>query len=245
VQIAHEVAHEYGCLVAGNLPKTWVYDPADPSRHEKTRRQFDQQIEQQMFYEVDFFIAETIEYLGEAKIALEAIKASNIPAMVTMGFKSKDATLDGVPLEEAFKELEDAGVDIVGINCFRDPERMLPLAERIGRSVSCFVATQPVAFRCSEERPYFQIQKFHGQDAFPLQLDPFVLTRVEMAGYAMKAEEMGVHYIGSCCGSAPHHVRAMAEALGRVVPNSKYSPQLDLHPAFGDDEYPTEKAIEG
>jgi betaine-homocysteine S-methyltransferase len=29
VHIAHEVADEYGCLVAGNLANTWVYDPAD------------------------------------------------------------------------------------------------------------------------------------------------------------------------------------------------------------------------
>ena len=44
VLIAHEVADEYGCLVAGNLGNTWVYDPIDPGTHKETRRQFDQQI---------------------------------------------------------------------------------------------------------------------------------------------------------------------------------------------------------
>jgi betaine-homocysteine S-methyltransferase len=41
--------------------------------------------------------------------------------------------------------------------------------------------------------------------------------------------------VGICCGSGPHHVRAMAEALGREVPASKYSPSMDLHPMFRSD----------
>jgi betaine-homocysteine S-methyltransferase len=187
------------------------------------------------------FIAETIEYLGEAKIALEAIRAANMPAMITLGFKSGDRTLDGVVLEDAFKTLEDSGADIVGINCFRDPDMMLPLAERVRNAVSCYVATQPVAFRCSIDKPYFQIQEFAGEIAFPLSLDPFVLTRFEMARYAVAAAEMGINYIGACCGTAPHHIRAMAEALGRTVPNSRYSPALDLHTIIGDASHTREK----
>ncbi|MGD8504386.1 MAG: homocysteine S-methyltransferase family protein [Syntrophobacterales bacterium] len=237
VQIASAVAREYGCIVAGNLANTWVYDPADSASYPKTRRQFDQQIEYQMSDDIDFFIAETLEYLGEAKIALEAIKATGRPAMITLGFKSEAKTLDGVVLEDAYRELEELGADIVGVNCFRDPERMLPLAARVRKTVSCFVATQPVAYRCSAERPYFQIQKFQDHIAFPLELDPFVLTRFEMASYAAKAKEMGINYIGGCCGTAPHHLRAMAETLGRTVRNSKYSPQLELHTIIGDERH--------
>ncbi len=241
VRIARQVADEYGCLVAGNLCNTWVYDPDDPSTHKETRRQFDAQINYQVQSGTDFFIAETIEYLGEAKIALEAIKATNQPAMITLGFKSGDRTLEGVPLEEAFKALEDSGADIVGINCFRDPELMLPLAKRVRETVSCFVATQPVAFKCSSDKPYFQIQEYEGKVAFPLALDRFVMTRFEMAQYAVEARSMGINYIGSCCGAAPHHIRAMAEALGRTVPNSKYSPALDLHAIIGDSSHTREK----
>lgn len=241
VRIASEAANEYGCMVAGNLANTWVYDAADSSSQKETRRQYDQQIRWQNCQEIDFFIAETLEYLGEAKIALEAIKDTGKPAMITLGFKSQEQTLDGVSLEDAFRELEDSGADIVGINCFRDPKRMLPLATRMRQSVSCFVATQPVAYRCSADRPYFQIQKFRGHLAFPLELDPFVLTRFEMADYAVRAREVGINYIGGCCGTAPHHLRAMAEALGRAVPNSKYSPRLDLHTIIGDEDHRREK----
>jgi betaine-homocysteine S-methyltransferase len=237
VEIAGKVAKEYGCAVAGNLAPTWVYNPKDPSTYKETRHQFDKQILYQLPHGVDFFIAETVEYLGEAKIALEAIRDTAKPAMITLGFKYRDQTADGVALEEAFVQLEELGADIVGINCFRDPDRMLPLAARMRKNVSCFVATQPVAYRCSEERPYFQIQEFQGHIAFPLELDPFVLTRFEMATYALRAKEMGINYIGGCCGTAPHHLRAMAEALGRTVPNSKYSPRLELHPIIGNEAH--------
>ena len=41
-------------------------------------------------------------------------------------------------------------------------------------------------------------------------------------------------YIGICCGAGPHHVRAMAEALGRRPPASRYSPDIELHPVLGE-----------
>jgi betaine-homocysteine S-methyltransferase len=148
-RIAREVADEYGCLVAGNLSNTWVYDPADPAARRETRRQFDEQAACQGADRTDFFIAETLEYLGEAKLALEAIQALGKPSMITLGFKYQDRTLDGVPLEDAFRQLVDAGADIVGINCFRDPALMMPLAARLRKAVDGPIATQPVAYHCS------------------------------------------------------------------------------------------------
>ena len=241
VSIAREVANQYHALVAGNLCNTWAYEPGAAATHVETRRQFDKQIAYQADQGVDFFIAETIEYLGEAEIALEAVKSAGLPAMITLGFKKDDKTLEGIPLETAFKALADKGADIVGINCFRDPARVLPLAKRVREAVNCFVATQPVAYRCSLERPYFQIQEFNGKIAFPLDLDPFVLTRTEMAAYALEAQQIAINYIGACCGAGPHHIRAMAEALDRTVPASEYSPRLEMHTIIGNSSHVKEK----
>jgi betaine-homocysteine S-methyltransferase len=62
-----------------------------------------------------------------------------------------------------------------------------------------------------------------------------------MARYALGAREIGINYIGACCGAAPHHIRAMAEALGRTVPSSKYSPRLELHTIIGDPAHRKER----
>jgi betaine-homocysteine S-methyltransferase len=60
-------------------------------------------------------------------------------------------------------------------------------------------------------------------------------TRFEMAQFAVQARDLGVDYVGICCGAGPHQVPAMAEALGRKVPASKYSPSMNLHPMFRPD----------
>jgi betaine-homocysteine S-methyltransferase len=55
-----------------------------------------------------------------------------------------------------------------------------------------------------------------------------------MADFAVAARDLGVNFIGICCGGAPHHVRSMAEALGRTVPASRYSPDMAQHPVLGE-----------
>jgi betaine-homocysteine S-methyltransferase len=90
------------------------------------------------------------------------------------------------------------------------------------------IAAQPVAYRTTDAIPYF-----NGLPEFPLELDPLQLTRSEMAAYAKAAREIGVNFIGSCCGTAAHHVRAMAEALGRRPTASETSADLAKHPILG------------
>jgi betaine-homocysteine S-methyltransferase len=46
---------------------------------------------------------------------------------------------------------------------------------------------------------------------------------------------MGIDYIGVCCGAGPHHIRSVAEALGRTPPASRYSADMSKHAYFGTD----------
>ena len=57
--------------------------------------------------------------------------------------------------------------------------------------------------------------------------------------------DLGAGYIGICCGGSPHYVRAMAEALGRQTPASRYSPALDLHPVLGTPQNTSAKEVMG
>jgi betaine-homocysteine S-methyltransferase len=110
---------------------------------------------------------------------------------------------------------------------------MLPLIAGIRQAVGCAVAIQPVPYRTDQAAPTMQaLRDRDGRRAFPVALEPFGCTRFEMADFAAQARELGVDYVGICCGAGPQHVRAMAEALGRQVPAGKYSPSMDLHPMF-------------
>ena len=234
IQIARGVAAEGEALVAGNISNTWVYDPKN---HKETARLVRQIFEEQVRWAadegVDFIIAETLGYLAEGLLALEVIHEVGLPAVITFG-STYPALLDGYSYVQACQILDQRGTDVIGLNCSRGPRTMLPIVQEIREAVDCYVAAQPVAYRTTEQEPTFQALKdLDGTRGFPIALDPFQTTRFEMAEFAVQAQEIGVNYIGTCCGAAPHHVRAMAEALGRTTPASRYSPDMSLHPMLG------------
>lgn len=210
VRIAKEVAGDK-CLVAGNLSLTWMYEPGSPSAADKVRQTFDEQLAVQVEEGVDFIIGETFSYLGEALLAVERGKKTGLPVMVTICFENKDETTDGKSAAEAAKALIDAGADIVGMNCLRPPEHILGPMEQMRRAVSGYLACQPVGYHTPKDKP-----DFTSLPAFPYALDPLQLTRREMGEYAVTARDMGINYIGSCCGSVAIHVREMARALGKL-----------------------------
>src|SRR2546427_12454443 len=234
VQLANEVAREGDALVAGNICNTWAYDPHNAAETSKAvRAMYAEQLGWAVEEGIDFVISETNDYLGEALIALEVIQGLGLPAMVTMAPTQPDQTRDGYGYAEACRILAAEGAQVVGLNCDRGPQTMLPLITDIREAVDCAVAVQPVPYRTDATAPTMEtLRSPDGERAFPIALDPFVCTRFEMAHFALQARELGVDYVGICCGAGPHHVRAMAEALGREVPASKYSPSMDLHPMF-------------
>jgi len=236
VRIARDVAREGGALVAGNICNTWAYDPDDESTRDIVRAQYAEQLGWAVDEGIDFVISETNDYLGEALIALEVIQDLGLPSMVTMATTQPEQTRDGYDYVEACRILADHGATVVGLNCDRGPAMMLPLIARVREAVDCAVAAQPVPYRTNAESPTMESLRSDGMKrAFPLALEPFGCTRFEMADFAVAARDLGVNYVGICCGAGPHHVRAMAEALGRGVPAGKYSPALELHPMYRED----------
>jgi betaine-homocysteine S-methyltransferase len=234
VRLAGEVAREGGALVAGNLCNTWAYDPDDAATDATVAAQYTEQLGWAVEEGIDFVISETNDYLGEALIALEVIQGLGLPAMVTLASTQPERTRDGYDYVDACRILAEHGATIVGLNCDRGPATMLPLLARIREVVDCAVAAQPVPYRTTSAMPTMESLRADDVDrVFPLALEPFSCTRFDMASFAQAARDVGVNYVGVCCGGAPHHVRAMAEALGRVVPSGKYSPALELHPILG------------
>jgi betaine-homocysteine S-methyltransferase len=232
--IARDVACETGTLLAGNLSNTWEYQPDSKKSQKIVRSIFDEQVAWAADEQADFIVAETFGHLGEALLSLESIKSAGLPAVITFS-PSTGNSCDGYSWEDACKELQDKGADVVGLNCGNGPDTMIPFLEKIRSKVSVHVAALPVPYRTTNEQSCFQKLKLpDNSQAFPVSLDPFLLSRYEMAEFAVKAHDMGIQYIGICCGAGPHHVRSMAEALGRKPAAGKYSPDMSLHPIFGE-----------
>ncbi len=240
--IAKKVADETGTLFAGDICNTNIYDTADPASQRAARAMFDEQVGWAAEAGVDFIVAETFSDAAEAKLALAAIKAAKLPAVVTMAVHRAPVTRDGMTPEDCCKMLADAGADVVGLNCIRGPKTMLPLIERIVAAVDVPVAALPVPYRTNEREPTFQSLRdphcdcLPGEMPFPVALDPLTCNRFEIAEFTKAAYKLGARYLGVCCGAMPHHIRAVAEALGRTPPASRYSADMSKHAFFGTDK---------
>lgn len=235
--LAGAVARDTGTLLAGNVCNTNIYDPNDPATHVAVRAMYAEQIRWAAEAGVDFVIAETIRYVGEALIALELIRDAGLPSVVTLVADRTGRTREDLPMVDACKQLADAGADVVGLNCNRGPATMTPLLPGLVDALDVPVAALPVPYRTTEEYPTFQSLRdpdFPGPTTpFPAALDPFTCSRYEIADFTRTAASAGVRYFGICCGAAPHHVRAMAEALGRTPPASRYSVDMSKHAFLG------------
>lgn len=241
LRIAREVAAESGVMWAGNICNTNIYAPDDAAAHRQVRDIFTEQVAWAADEGVGYIVGETFSYLGEALLALESVKAAGLPAVITLAIHRDGLLRDGAAPAEACRVLRDAGAEVVGFNCIRGPRSMLPLLPELAARVSPPLAALPVAYRTSSVQPTFQsLSDEDGmvpppETSFPTALDPFTCTRYEMAAFAKQAAALGFNYLGVCCGGAPHHVRAMAEALGRTPPASEYSPDMRQHFALGDE----------
>src|SRR5271165_3673560 len=234
LRIAREVAEESGSLLAGNLSNTNVYDV---SSHKAVRAIFDEQVEWAVEGGADFLIGETFSYLGEASLALAAMRESGLPTVVTLTIHQEPGMRDGLSAAQACKQLEDSGADVVGLNCSRGPVTMLPILAEVRRACSGYVAALPVPYRTTIEQPTMQSLRdpTRRERPFPVRLDPFTCTRDEIAEFGREASELGVGYLGVCCGAGPHHIRSLAEELGRTPPASRYSEDMSKHAYMGTD----------
>ncbi len=238
--LAKEVAGESGALFAGNICNTNVYEVENEVAARQARAMFEEQVGWAAEAGVDFVIGETFSYAEEALIGLEVIKQFELPAVITLAFHQAPDTREGWSAAESCQRLADAGADVVGLNCIRGPKTMMPLLEEIVPAVNVPVAALPVPYRTHPGEPSFQSLRDPDHEEpskipFPTALDPFTCNRYEISDFTREAYDLGVRYFGICCGAAPHHIRSMAEALGRTPPASRYSEDMSKHVFLGSD----------
>ncbi len=246
--IARKVADRHpGAILAGGTCNTNMYDPGDPAAQAVVRAMFEEQIGWAAEEGVDYIVCETVVHLGEARIAIEAGRRAGLP--LVLGFaihrSGKLRDFDG-SLAEACRIALDDGAALVGLNCHRGPATMWPLIREIAEEVDpARLCSWAVAYRTTALQPAFGAlvdnampvpDALPGGLSFPVGLDPFQCTRYEMGDVALKCHELGLRYFGGCCGAGPHHIRVMAEAIGRTPAASRYSLDMSKHYALGTDE---------
>ena len=246
LQIAKQVSIETGVeeehnLVAGNISNTNIWNPQDKESDKQVRSMFNEMIEWSVDEGADFIIGETFYYAGEAYAALDEIKKSGLPSVITIAPMGENIMRDGVSIVDTCKELEQRGADVVGMNCHRGPNTMMPYLKEIRKAIRCHMAALPITYRTNDKNPtFFNLEDKNGCTCpaphgrpFPTALDPMYCNRYEIRKFAKEAYSLGVKYLGVCCGAAPIHIREVAEAIGRKVPASRYREKMENHYMYG------------
>jgi 5-methyltetrahydrofolate--homocysteine methyltransferase len=204
-QLARAVADaaDHPVLVAGSMgPTGRMFAPLGELEPGDAEAAYEEQAAALAAGGADFLIIETMSALDEVEAAVRgACRAADLPVAVTMTFDTNFRTMMGVKPAAAVVAIHALGVRVIGANCGNGPGE-------IERVIGEMVAVKPAdVFLVAQSNAGLPHVDAAGGG---MRYDG---TPEVMAAYALKVREMGVRYIGGCCGTTPAHIRAMGEAL--------------------------------
>ena len=167
----------------------------------------------------DVILIETMSDTYEIKAAVLAAKEnSSLPVIVTMIFDENARLLTGADIKTAVTMLEGLGVDAVGFNCGLGPKQMIAFVEEIRRWTSLPIIVQPNA-----GLP----ESVNGQTIFNV-------SPTEFAEDMKKIAQLGVSYLGGCCGTTPKHLEEMIKLCSSIPANVPDRKNLSLVSSYSE-----------
>jgi methionine synthase I (cobalamin-dependent) len=145
-------------------------------------------------------VVETMADLAEARIAVEASRATGLPVIACMAFdsgKNRDRTMMGVRPREAAIELTRAGADAIGANCGIGVEESVPICEALASGTD-----RPIWIKPNAGTP----ELVDGAVVYRTNPDVF-------SSFLPGLVAAGASFIGGCCGTNPKFVAAMKARL--------------------------------
>jgi methionine synthase I (cobalamin-dependent) len=201
-ELAKEVAAPSGALVAGDIgPLGELIEPVGVLTMDEAVDMFSEQARGLIDGGSDFILIETMSHLNEMEAAVKGVRKvdADIFIAATMSFDTNYHTMMGVSPRDALRAMADWGVTAIGANCGNGPEEIE------------IVMTQMAQYR--PEGIYLISQSNAGLPQYVDGAIEYDGTPEVMAEYALKMRDLGINYIGACCGSTPVHIAAMKVAL--------------------------------
>lgn len=168
----------------------------------------------------DIILIETVFDTLNCKAALYAVQEyrhetdSDIPVMISGTVVDKSGrTLSGQTTEAFWISVSHTkNLLSVGLNCALGSKEMRPFIQELSKVADCYVSLYPNAGLPNE---------FGGYDETP------AFMAEQMSDYAKSGF---VNLVGGCCGTAPEHIKAIADAATNVTPRKipKREPYLRL-----------------
>ncbi|MBR4131408.1 MAG: homocysteine S-methyltransferase family protein, partial [Oscillospiraceae bacterium] len=148
----------------------------------------------------DLAVIETMSDLYEVKAAVLAIKENtDLPVWVTMTFEASGRTFLGVSVPAMALTLEGLGVEALGFNCSLGPKQLMPMVEELRRWTDLPLILKPNAGLPDPET------------------GAYTITPAEFAQEMREAAQLGVQYVGGCCGTNPAFIAALKQELAGLT----------------------------
>ncbi len=152
---------------------------------------------------VDGFVLETFSDPQELVFTLQALRAfSSLPIVASFSFDSgpqRTRTLTGQSAGDCAALAEQAGADVIGMNCGAGVATALPAVVALRAATNKTLWLKP-----SVGLPELDA----GRPVYPQTPDEFVEPMTDLI-------EAGANIVGGCCGAGPEHIQALAALITR------------------------------
>jgi 5-methyltetrahydrofolate--homocysteine methyltransferase len=155
----------------------------------------------------DGLVIETMSDVAEAKLALEAVRPTGLPVVVSMVFDSgpkKDYTMMGQNPEQIATILTAAGADVIGANCGSGINGFAAICRRMRAASSAPIWIKPNA----------------GLPEIVNGSAQYRVTAQEFVRHVPEVIASGADFIGGCCGTNPNFIRALRDMPLAVQPGA-------------------------
>ena len=114
-----------------------------------------------------------------------------LPVIASVTFTRDDRTLLGDDPTKVARKLQEAGADVIGVNCSGGPSQLL----RILKQMKQAVPDGKFWVKPNAGWP----EQVGGRIMYPADADYF-------GDYALSFREAGANIVGGCCGTTPQHI---------------------------------------
>jgi methionine synthase I (cobalamin-dependent) len=201
VELSRKAAEETGAKVFASIGPSGKMLLMGEVTEEELQNAFAEQIKGLLAGKPDGLVAETFADLEEMRILAKAVRElCDLPLVGSFTFDSgpdKMRTMMGVSVDQVIEAAAEMGLAAVGANCGVGIENYLRIAK---------------AYRENTALPIW----IKANAGLPEQVGTKVIykqTPAEFAEHARSLIELGINFLGGCCGTTPEHIRLLRQVL--------------------------------
>jgi S-methylmethionine-dependent homocysteine/selenocysteine methylase len=189
---------EQTVAIAGSVTTAeWCFRPDLAPPAEQARSEYEEIVRTMAKSGVDLILLETLNSVPEARVALEVVRSSGLPAWVAFVCDQEGKLFSGETLAEAVAVLEPLEPDVILLNCAPPDEITAGLREL-------------TAHRSAPTGAFAHIGRFDPPEW--LFTDEYPPLRYLQC--ARQWLDLGARVIGGCCGTTPEHIAEIKNSLG-------------------------------